>query len=102
MVQFDLLPPPLGIPSSLPDLHFFSFHGGLFPTPELLMDLMYIFFGTSFLAGSIFISVQKQTILFDNFYKRFLAINERKKIQHLPRFLKTGLAKNQLILLLVN
>ena len=61
MVQFDLLPPPLGIPSSLPDLHFFSFLGGLFPTP---MDLMYIFFGTSFLAGAIFISVQKQNDTF--------------------------------------
>ena len=94
MVQFDLLPPPLGIPPP-PRFAFFFFLGGLFPTPELLIDLIYIFFGTTCFSpiNIHFCTIAKRDLLFHNFYKRFLEIIERKIIQLLPRFLKTGLAK---------
>ena len=50
-----------------------------FSTPELLIDLIYLFFWYIFLRA-LLISVQRQTICFQNFYKRFLEFMEGRII----------------------
>ena len=61
--------PPLGIPVGI---FVFFFPGGLFPTPELLINLKYVFLGTSFW------SVKNKMRHFHNFYKRFPEFIERR------------------------
>ena len=69
MVQFDLLP---CFPRVYPwEFASFSFPGGLFPTPELLIDLIYDFLGVHlFESDSDFCTIAKRDV-FRNFINIF-------------------------------
>ena len=54
------------------DLHFFFFLGGLFPTAELLIDLIYVFL------LHLFDPYNSKTTRFHNFYERFPEFFERR------------------------